>query len=131
MYEGINETVYRLFPDTVYDPGGVERHYNAELGYDISRRLIRLVAAHKDEHDFEDTIKQLKLQYDGPSNMEVDELNLLFYLMVELPHETHTAICEDCGRVFDYDSLEMAVGVYENLDIHIPTKCTVCEEEKL
>ena len=129
MYEGIKETVYRLFPDTVYDPDGVERHYNAGLGYDTSRQLIQLVAAHKDEHDFNDTIKQLKLRYDGPSNMEVDELNLLFYLMVGLDYETHTNICECCGKVFDYDTPKLIIMAYKNMSITIPTKCQECEEE--
>lgn len=128
MYEGIKEIVYRLFPDTVYE-NGVARRYNASLGYGCSRQLIRLVAAHKDEHDFNDTIKQLKLQYDGPSNMPVDELNLLYYMLVGLEAETHTAICECCGRVFDYDTLEMAVSIYKELNVQIPTKCKKCEEE--
>jgi hypothetical protein len=130
MYEGIKETVYRLFPNVVYD-NGIARHYNAQLGYNTSRQLIRLVAAHKDEHDFNDTIKQLKLRYDGPSNMEVDELNLLYYMCVGLEAETHTAICECCGRVFDYDTLALAVEVYKNLNVQIPTKCLECTKEDL
>ena len=130
MYEGIKDTIYRLFPDTVYKAGSF-RCYNAGLGYDTSRQLIRLVAAHKDEHDFNDTIKQLKLRYDGTSNMEVDELNLLYYMLIDLEAETHTAICECCGRVFDYDTLEIAVSVYKNLNVQIPNKCTECTEEEL
>ena len=130
MYEGIKKTVYRLFPNVVHD-NGIARHYNANLGYDTSRQLIRLVAAHKDEHDFNDTIKQLKLMYDGTSNMEVDELNLLYYMLINLEAETHTAICECCGRVFDYDTLEMAISIHQNLDIQIPNKCTECTEEEL
>ena len=129
MYEGIQETVYRLFPKVSYDALGMPRRYNPDLGYDVSRRLIRLVAAHKDEHDFNDTIKQLKLRYDGPSNMEVDELNLLFYLMVGLKYETHTAICECCGKVFDYDTPKLIIMAYKNMDVTIPTKCQECEEE--
>ena len=130
MYEGIKPVIYRLFPDVIYD-AGVARHYNAQLGYKPSRQLIQLVAAHKDEHDYNDTIKQLKLQYDGPSNMPVDELNLLYYIYVGLEAETHTAICECCGRVFDYDTLDLAVEVYKNLDVQIPTKCLECTEEEL
>lgn len=128
MYEGIKKTVYRLFPNVIHD-NGIARHYNASLGYDTSRQLIRLVAAHKDEHDFNDTIKQLKLRYDGPSNMEVDELNLLYYLMVGLKYETHTAICECCGKVFNYDTPKLIIMVYKNMDITIPTKCQECEED--
>ena len=129
MYEGIQEVVYRLFPDTVYDATGKVRRYNSGLGYDVSRQLLTLVLAHKDENDFNDTIKQLKLRYDGPSNMEVDELNLLFYLMVGLEYETHTAICECCGKVFDYDTPKLIIMAYKNMNITIPTKCQECEEE--
>ena len=131
MYEGIKKTVYRLFPKVSYDALGMPRRYNPDLGYDVSRKLIRLVAAHKDENDFNDTIKQLKLRYDGPSNMEVDELNLLYYMLINLEAETHTAVCECCGRVFDYDTLELAVSIYKNLNIQIPNKCTECTEEEL
>lgn len=127
-YEGIQNVVYRLFPDTTYDNAGRKRHYNAGVGYDVSRQLLRLVIAHVDEHDYNDTIKQLKLQYDGSSNMEVDELNLLYYLLVELESETHTATCECCGRVFDYDSKDILEKVYYKADIQIPTKCLDCME---
>lgn len=130
MYEGIKPVVYRLFPDIVYK-NGVARHYKASLGYNTSRQLIQLVAAHKDEHDYNDTIKQLKLRYDGTSNMEVDELNLLYYMLVDLEAETHTAICECCGRVFDYDTLETAVAIYKDLNIQVPKKCPKCIEEAL
>lgn len=130
MYEGIKETVYRLFPDVIYD-NGVARHYNVNLGYNTSRQLIRLVAAHKDEHDYNDTIKQLKLQYDGSSNMEVDEINLLYYLMVDLEVETHTAVCECCGRVFDYDSAEVLREIYYKMNVQIPTICVGCAEEEI
>lgn len=140
MYEGIKETIYRLFPDVYYDPKHPARdgkHYNKALGYEVSRRLIQQVAKHKDVYDYRQTINQLKVLYDGGSTMRVDELNLLYYyFIIDLPHETHTGICERCGSCFDYDVILAKETLdtkglkfsYLELEVEIPTICAHCAE---
>lgn len=135
MYEGIKKTVYKLFPDTTYDDAGKIRHYNDSLGYDMSRRIIHFISKRKDEADYNQVIQQLKTRYYGVDSSDVDELNLLYYHMLQEPYETHTTICKCCGKVFDYDEAVIAevydipetALVYE-LEVDVPRLCKTCQE---
>ena len=136
MYEGIKPVIYRLFPNVVHD-NGIARRYNAALdkedeekAYTVSRQLIQLIAKEcKDSHTYNAKTKQLKLRYDGGSSMEVDELNLWYYALMGFEPGTHTAICECCGEVFNYDTPELVIMAYKNLNISIPKRCAECEED--